>query len=472
MIHYFIQIIAFQLLFLIVYDLFLKKETFFNWNRAYLLLTPLISLLLPFIQIEGVRQSIPEPYLVQLPAVVLGGNGISQTTYNDSLWSFSWQSFWYAGMLLSALYFVFKFIRLKHLTKNSVQISKDDYVLRILPNSKAAFTFLNTIYLGENLSEEQKGQILSHEEIHVRKWHSLDLIFFELLRIVFWFNPLLYIFQARIGAVHEYEADREVVGMERNKYYESLLSQVFQTNSVSFINTFFNHSLIKNRILMLQRSNSKRILGLKYLLIVPIICTMLVYTSCAQETTNSNSETAVDLKEQSESEILQQIEELQAKIAAKGEISPEEAIALRALLLANKKHTDHEGHDMHFDEKTSNGGMAFAAIDKVPVYPGCEGLSSDAAKKCFTEKVATFIVDNFNTEKFSKEAVSGRQRIAVHFTISDTGTIGNVKAKADFAPFIAEAERVVKQLPRMTPGEHQGKKVNVQFAVPIIFEME
>ena len=72
MLYYIIQTVAFQLFFLIIYDLFLKKETFFNWNRAYLLTTSLLSLILPFIKIESLKGVVPENYVFQLPEVFIG----------------------------------------------------------------------------------------------------------------------------------------------------------------------------------------------------------------------------------------------------------------------------------------------------------------------------------------------------------------------------------------------------------------
>ena len=73
MAHYIIQVIAFQLLFLVTYDLFLKKETFFQWNRVYLIATSILSFGLPFIKIGLIQRSIPQEYMVQLPAILIGG---------------------------------------------------------------------------------------------------------------------------------------------------------------------------------------------------------------------------------------------------------------------------------------------------------------------------------------------------------------------------------------------------------------
>jgi beta-lactamase regulating signal transducer with metallopeptidase domain len=472
MIHYVLQIVAFQLLFLIVYDFLLKKETFFSWNRTYLLLTPVLSMILPFIRLESIRESIPESYLVELPAVMVGSNANNLAPLMSDGIQFSWMYVWLAGMLFSTLLFLIKFSRLLLYVRSGQKMEHPELTVRLLPKTNAAFTFFDTIYLGDDLSEEQVQQILLHEAIHVRQKHSWDLFFFELLRIVLWFNPLVYIFQHRIGALHEYTADRQVANGAGSAYYQNLLSQVFQTNKISFINTFFNHSLIKNRIVMLQKSKSKKALKFKYLLLVPIVCAMLVYTSCAQEAEPKPVGQENDLVQSTNSEILADIAALKEAIAAKGNVSEEEARALKLLMASVQGDTKDGLHNKYFDSNTANGGMSFNAIDKVPVYPGCEGLDNTAAQKCFTEKVASFIVANFNTEKFKGSSIQGRQRIAVHFIISDDGIIKDVKAKAEFEPLMQEAVRVVNLLPKMQAGQHEGKKVNVQFSVPIIFELE
>lgn len=472
MIHYLLQTIAFQLLFLVIYDLFLKRETFFNWNRVYLLLTPVISLLLPLVKIGGIREAIPEAYVVQLPAVLVGGSQIGETTATNGF-EFPWMLLWLTGLVVSIGWFGFKYFRIQKIRKRSNLGQHSNLKVRLIPGSNSAFTFFSTVYLGEELSERQKEHILLHEKIHVEEHHTWDLILFELLRIVFWFNPLVYVFQKRIAALHEFTADRKVaLAKERKQYYQEMLSQVFQTDHISFINTFFNHSLIKKRIIMLQKSNSKRIFQLKYLLILPVICGMLVYTSCAQETevATNQTENTNDFVAGTNSEVLDNIAALQESISNQGELTTEEKKALKMLYMnAGSKGTG----ELHFDSKSGDQDkLAFAKIDKVPTYPGCEGLSNDASKKCFTEKVAGFVVQNFNTKVPKESSITGKQRIAVHFTITDKGTIENVRAKAQHSELMDEAIRVVEMLPKMIPGEHQGKKVNVEFALPIMFELD
>src|SRR5690606_1094069 len=129
-----------------------------------------------------------------------------------------------------------------------------------------------------------------HELVHINHRHSWDLVFFELLRIIFWFNPLIYIYQSRIAELHEFIADKHTVKTNKKEHYQHLLEEVFKTENISFINQFFNHSLIKKRIVMLQKSKTKKVWQLKYLSLVPLLIGMLIYTSCEKESVTNNPE--------------------------------------------------------------------------------------------------------------------------------------------------------------------------------------
>ena len=119
--------------------------------------------------------------------------------------------------------------------------------------------------------------------MHIKQGHTWDLLFFELMRIIGWFNPLVYVYQSRTAELHEFIADAHVGKDFKSEHYQQLLSQVFQTEHISFINQFFTQSLIKKRIVMLQKSKSKKVWQLKYLLLVPVVLGMLFYTSCELE---------------------------------------------------------------------------------------------------------------------------------------------------------------------------------------------
>ncbi|MDO5968579.1 M56 family metallopeptidase [Flavivirga aquimarina] len=432
MIHYIMNTIAFQLFFLIIYDLFLKKETFFNWNRVYLLVTSVLSLIIPFIKINRFKEILPQDFIISLPEVIIGSTTKSQTDINTlqldpvivtskSIWS--WELILYAGMLLATLLFLFKIIKLTLLFfKNPKSRIGDLHIVSLL-NSNAAFSCFNCIFLGERINEIAKASIIKHEMAHVKEKHTLDLLFFEVLRILFWFNPLVYMYQNRIMQLHEFLADKKALEYQSKiDYYENLLAQVFQTENISFINPFFKQSLIKKRIVMLQKSKSKQINLLKYTLLIPMVLVMLVYTSTEAQNANNNVLSA----------------------------SETELIPLREI----------------------NMEVPFSEVDETPIFPGCEDLDKNEQKTCFTNKVTKHIVKNFNTHKAIQLGFIGRQRIHVIFKINKDGNVTGVRSRAAHSELEKEAIDLIRTLPKMIPGKQNGENVTVTYSLPIILQIQ
>ncbi|WP_299312511.1 M56 family metallopeptidase [uncultured Aquimarina sp.] len=299
MFHYLLQVLVFQLLFLVIYDLLHKKDTFFNWNRLYLLAVPFLSLILPFIEIDFLNSSSAEIYVLNIERTIKASTNTIITNINQteastktSSHSVNWLMIIYAfGILISLINLILKFHKL-HILSNISHVSKAfDKRIVILHNSSHAFSFWNTIFLGDSLTEEEKKNIISHELVHVNHKHTIDQIGIEILKISLWWNPLIYIYQARITLLHEYIADSVTISKVNQKnYIEQLLNAAFQTEKITFINQFFNQSLIKKRILMLQKSQSKSIAKFKYLLLIPVVTGILTYTSCKDTETNKSTE--------------------------------------------------------------------------------------------------------------------------------------------------------------------------------------
>jgi len=439
---YIIQVILFQLLFLVVYEVLLKKETFFSYNRSYLLLTPILAFLIPFLKIELLGSAIPSETIgIMLPEVVLG-NAISQidptsVEMNNSIISFNWWALIYLlGVFVSLFIFIKKYVCLSRMFKFQQILVEKEFKIIEIPNSTIACTFFKTIFLGASLSAEEKQSIISHELIHVRQRHSVDLLFFELLRIVFWFNPLVYIYQSHITGVHEFLADKEVVKhTEKKQYYQQLLNTAFNTQNISFINQFFNHSLIKKRIVMLQKSQSKTIAKFKYLIIIPLILLVLTYVSCGVKNVANNEPVTETTSE------------------------PVQAPAV------SQNMQDWTGNPLE--------NIPFAVVDQIPIFPGCETLdTNDLQKECMSEKIAQFVNLNFDTSLGKKLKMYGVNRVIVQFKINKEGDISNVRARAPHPDLEREAIRVINSLPKMVPGKQKGKAVAVMYSLPIVFQVE
>jgi len=298
--HYFLQTIAFQVFFLLIYDVFLRRETFFNCNRVYLLLTTMLSLGLPFVKFNSIKAIVPQQFIIRLPEVIIGET-VAKPSVIDSffkassmaettMFTWSWSWFFYLGIGVATLFFVFKLVKILRLLSKNPKRWKGNFLIVKLLDSNAAFSFFNYIFLGERIQPQQQQVILDHELVHVTQKHSLDLLFFEIIRILFWCNPLVYIYQNRITELHEFIADDKAINHHnKSEYYQKLLSQIFDTQEISFINSFFNQSLIKKRLVMLSKSKSKQINLLKYTLLLPVIFGMLMYTSSYAEKSSYES---------------------------------------------------------------------------------------------------------------------------------------------------------------------------------------
>ncbi|MDY8136702.1 energy transducer TonB [Aquimarina sp. 2201CG5-10] len=125
------------------------------------------------------------------------------------------------------------------------------------------------------------------------------------------------------------------------------------------------------------------------------------------------------------------------------------------------------------DEEEEIADVPFAVIENVPIFPGCEKAGGNAAKKkCMSDKVKKFVNRKFNTELGSELGLSGVNRIYVRFKIDKNGNIVGVQARGPHPRLEKEAQRVVKLLPKMTPGRQRGKAVGVLYSLPIVFQVQ
>jgi hypothetical protein len=419
MINYIIQVVLFQVLFLAIYDFFLSKETFFSKNRWYLLSTPILSFLLPLVKIPSFQKVIPQEYIYYLPEIILSPERIIQ----EAPW---YQSINYLGLLFGVgvliftSLFVLKLTKIIGFTKVYKLHQKAGYTLVLIPKQTKAFSFFNYIFLGEEIPDAQKEQIIAHELVHSKQKHSLDLLFFELLKIVMWFNPMIYSYQKRITLVHEYISDAIATKLTpKDNYIDQLLSNFFQVQSISFVNQFYKQSLIKKRIIMLKKKQSKKMNQLKYLALLPVLGGMLFYTSCASNKEITKKEESVEVIE------IVEVEEIV--------------------------------------EVVEGESISFMAIEKAPTFPGCNAGDKD----CFSVMVQKHFAANFNAAITNKLGLKpGKKRVFIGFKVDTKGFVIGLKVRAPHPEIKAEVIRVMKTLPKMLPGQKDGKDVVVRFTTP------
>ena len=116
--------------------------------------------------------------------------------------------------------------------------------------------------------------------------------------------------------------------------------------------------------------------------------------------------------------------------------------------------------------------VPFSVIEEVPVFPGCKGSKAEK-KTCFSKKMMKHVSKYFDTELANELGLdSGKKRIYVQFKIDKTGNVSNINARAPHPKLKDEAIRIIKKLPKMTPGRQRGRAVGVPYTVPITFSVE
>ena len=287
---YFLKSSGLIAVFYLTYYFLLKKETFFNSNRWFLLVGLLTSALLPLLTIEKIK--IIET-IHQNKAIVI--NSISKISPNLPIINeitIDWfiLFFWiYIGvvtlLLLKAileLVQVFKILRNKKIKKqkNFNYVDVNEVI--------APFSFFKYIVFNSKLySKVELESILEHEKVHSSQVHSLDVLISKVFEVIFWFNPMLYWYKKSIIQNLEFIADSQAIAQfeDKKRYQMTLLKVVTYQNYLPITNHFYQ-SLIKKRIVMLNKNQSKKVNVWKYSIIFPALVAFIMLfqvTVVAQE---------------------------------------------------------------------------------------------------------------------------------------------------------------------------------------------
>lgn len=270
MIEYLLKSSGLVIILVVFYLVFLKNETFFSSIRIYFLTGLLFSILIPLIEIPVYIERATKN-LSTLNFNVFDNETIQVNN------SFDWFqliiSIYFIGMLIFSLKFMFQLISLKIFILNHQKIKQNNFIYIETKKNISPFSFFNSIiYNKENFSSEELAQIINHEKVHVKQWHSFDTLLVHLLVILLWFNPFTWHLKKLIEQNLEFIADKYALEKSMNKrLYKLTLLKVVSTNfNISITNNFYN-SLLKKRILMLQKNPSNNKKQWKYIVLIPIL---------------------------------------------------------------------------------------------------------------------------------------------------------------------------------------------------------
>jgi BlaR1 peptidase M56/Gram-negative bacterial TonB protein C-terminal len=495
MITYFVQVNVCWLLFYGAYFALLSRETFFRLNRYWLIVSLLAGLVLPLIAPSFAVVEPTSMAVIILQPFVVSAVDLSQNLQNTEGSAFKILAAIYGlGVLISLGKLLFGFWKIKRLHRLAERLPMDDFTLMQVHEAIAPFSFFRWVFINLNLVEHADlQQIIMHERAHVRERHSIDVVFAEMLGVVFWWSPLVYFYTKSLKNVHEYAADAAVLRTSSPPQYGRLLLRQQQSGmSLSLTNPFF--SQLKKRILMMTRNPSKRRALAKYALAVPIflVLTLLLASpkTKVMATTEAATEKAVSSiqtiekglnssKNTNNNSLMSestspQYNDLKAKLQA--ELAAQNSADVPYLL--------NEAPPQYFVVKDS-ADPVFAMVDEEPQFVGGR------------DSMFHFLGRTIKYPAQARESGIGGT-VWIGFIVEKDGSLKDIKVKRNIPPSIDtiqsfkadgtkggvkivtnqneslsdEAMRVVNLMPKWKAGRQKGAPVRVSYVLPIKFKLE
>ena len=269
------------------YEFVLRRLTFYNWNRFYLISYTILSFFIPLINIAPVlerNEMLNSKVVSFIPSINYVHEGTSANYIPGKVHhAISW-SLWdvvplviMGGMIVMILRLLIQFLSFRKMIRQCELVS--DAGVRYYQVNKAIipFSFGKSIFINPALhNEEELKEIVRHEFVHVRQKHTIDIVWAEVLCILNWYNPFTWVIRKAIRQNLEFIADNKVLqaGIDKRQY-QYLLLKVTGNNHFS-IASQFNFSSLKKRIAMMNKMKSAKVHLVKFLFVLPVVAVMLV----------------------------------------------------------------------------------------------------------------------------------------------------------------------------------------------------
>lgn len=251
------------------YHFFLRRETFFQINRAYLLAGLALAFTLPLAEYGGFDGG--AIYHYQLPALQLGRASATQSMTGKGVTDVF-------GSLVPVIYVLGCLVMA---TLVAVRAWRTAAALGSGAKGQA-FSFFGMVRIDRSTFDS--AEVAHHEKVHMQEWHSADVVIMQVVKIFHWFNPLVYAYERALRLQHEYIADRKTAADNQLAYAELLVSSAMGVSGPVLTNAFSNGNLLKRRVTMLLCHDSPRCRIWRYGALIPVVAGMLLFSvACNQD---------------------------------------------------------------------------------------------------------------------------------------------------------------------------------------------
>ncbi|WKN44325.1 M56 family metallopeptidase [Tunicatimonas pelagia] len=480
--------------FYLFYHFLLTNQTTYQYNRFYLLAASLLGVVFPLLEIPlgTATSNVVNPSAIWLdPFLALDAPVAAKNTFQWR-WDYFFGIVYGVGLLGMLGYYFRQFLSVLWAIRQSrpQSLSKEKYRLLHTEGKFPTSSFFQFLLWDntQTLSASEARQMMAHEETHIWQKHSYDITYFTLLKIVFWFHPLVYLFERALVENHEFAADAGALQhptADRQTYSRLLAKQSMASLQWTVVNHFYKSKTLK-RIKMMEKNNNLR--WYRYALVIPVVTSLFFVFSCQPDTEELEQQAIAESYEG----VQAQIQEVEGK-----------------LNVLTKKYFENPGHMMDAikekGEKTTNSEsvsykdlqlMVFDEVASSSDYQSFENLLSQLdvlqrklinlpdAAGVFTvvenqpEPVGglgEFYQHIMNNMKYPKEArekgIEGK--VFVQFVVNEYGELTDFQAlKGIGAGCDEEAVRVLEEAPAWNPGTTDGKPVPVRMVLPITFKFD
>jgi len=260
------------------YKLALENKAMHQFKRFYLLASLAFAFTIPLITFTYETETLTTPVIQDFTQPILTEN-FDPEVQRDYTATILW-SLYGLGVFIFGVRFGLNLFRLKRKVNTAQHITERHFTLALLERNIIPHSFFKWIFLPkqEYYTQQIAPEVVAHEATHVRQKHSLDILFIEILQVIFWFNPMLWLARVAIKLNHEFLADQGAIYNKRNiAIYQNILLSYASSSHHTALESPFNYSLTKKRILMLSQTFSRKKVMLRALLLVPVLagCALL-----------------------------------------------------------------------------------------------------------------------------------------------------------------------------------------------------
>ena len=494
--------------FYIFYRLMLSRETFHKVNRGVLLLTAVASFVLPLCVI-----TIHKTVTLEVAPTVSVGNLQMEIAEDTGLevWQIVLPLIFIIGVVVTLAHTLVSILKVVLLIRRSERYPQPDgTILCVTGNTEVSpFSWMRYIVMNRSDYEERDAAILAHERGHIRLRHSWDIVLVDLLTALQWFNPAMWMLRQDLRAIHEYEADGEVLsqGINARQYQYLLITKAASIGGYSIANGI-NHSTLKNRITMMLHTKSSSRSYWKLLALLPIVGVTLalnaetvndyvyqqpqkkiikkgkknVITKMGNNTIEIIPDTVTNVRidnpttvgwvvaEDAKNPIVM-LDGHRITSETLKRMDPEEISSIT--ILKDQAAVDQYGEEARNGVvlvTTKNGVKEisvpveqdekfFDVVEQMPQYPGGP------------QALFEFLAKNIRYPEAAEKA-GHHGRVIATFVVLKDGSISHAKIVKSVSPELdEEALRVLNAMPNWTPGMQNGEAVNVKYTVPISFAL-